>query len=268
MRMKSARPAVSGDEERREEAVPDADAPVRRSRAWRMLPLLIIICLLAVAYLAGVQDFVSLSYLGERRNELIAFVDRYPVLAPLAFLCIYALAVTLAFPVASVLTVFGGFLFGWLLGGVLVAFAATIGACAIFLIARSALGGFLRERVSGRAARIAQGFEDNAFGYLLVLRLTPIFPFVLINIAMAMSRIDLRTYAAATFIGILPGTFAYAWLGQGVDSVLVAARQAGQDATLADLATPEITIAFVLLALVALVPTVVRTWRGRSAGRG
>jgi uncharacterized membrane protein YdjX (TVP38/TMEM64 family) len=84
------------------------------------------------------------------------------------------------------------------------------------------------------------------------------------NIAPAFFDIRLRTYVAATFLGILPGTFAYAWLGQGLDSVIVSAAAAGREVSISDLVTPEITFAFAGLAIVAAIPTIVRKIRGRS----
>lgn len=237
----------------------------KASGYWRYLPLLIIAAGLAFGYAMGWQRFFTLTFLSESSDALKALVASRPVVAPLVFFLAYVLAVAFSFPAASVLTIFAGFLFGWLFGGILVAIAATLGATLLFLAARSAFGDVLRRRVSGRAAKMAEGFEDNAFGYLLVLRLAPIFPFFVVNIAPALFNVTVRVYVAATLLGILPGTFAYAWLGQGVDSVLEAARAAGQEPSVADLVTPEITLAFVLLALVAAVPTVVKTVRGRLA---
>ena len=89
-----------------------------------------------------------------------------------------------------------------------------------------------------------------------------VFPFFVVNIAPAFFGVPLRTYVIATFFGILPGTFAYSWLGQGVDSVLLAAADAGREVSVGDLVTPEITIAFVALALVAAIPPVLRRLRG------
>ena len=76
--------------------------------------------------------------------------------------------------------------------------------------------------------------------------------------------VRLRTYVLATFFGILPGTFAYSWLGQGLDSVLVSAAEAGREVSIGDLVTPQITLAFAGLALVAAIPTVIRKWRKRA----
>ncbi|MFC3641513.1 TVP38/TMEM64 family protein [Aquibium oceanicum] len=235
------------------------------SRLWRFLPIALIIAGLAAGYAAGLHEVLSLDYLSERRDQLHAFVADNYLSSLIGFLLVYALAVALAFPAASILTVFAGLLFGWLVGGALVAVAATLGATALFLAARSAFGDVLRNRLGQRAARLAAGFEEDAFGYLLVLRLAPIFPFWVINIAPAFFQVPLRTYVLATFIGILPGTFAYAYFGEGLESVLVAADQSGQDIALRDLITPEITIAFVALALVAAIPTVVKKLRNRKA---
>ena len=236
---------------------------VRRSGYWRYLPLLIIAAGLAFGYAMGWQRYFTLTFLSESSDALKALVNSRPLLAPVAFFIVYTLATAFSFPAASVLTIFAGFLFGWLMAGVMVAFAATLGATILFLAARSAFGDVLRRRVSGRVARMADGFEDNAFGYLLALRLAPVFPFFVVNIAPALFNVTVRVYVAATILGILPGTFAYAWLGQGVDSVLIAARAAGKEPSVGDLVTPEITLAFVLLALVAAIPTIVKTVRGR-----
>lgn len=235
---------------------PPAPAPLRR-----LLPVLLLAAGLAAAYALGLQRYLSLDFLAGSSDWLKAYAAAHPVLAPALFFAVYVLTVTLSFPAASVLTVFGGFLFGWLQGGILVAFAATLGASLLFLAARGALRDMLRRRLGGFAERAARGFEEDAFGYLLALRLAPVFPFFAVNIAPAFFRVGLGTYVAATFLGILPGTFAYAWLGQGAGSVLEAARRAGREARLAELATPEITLAFALLALVAALPLVVRRVR-------
>ena len=234
-------------------------------KAWRFAPLAIILAGLALAYAMGWQDYFSLEFLGDSRQALKRLVAGNPVLAPAGFIVLYAVAVAFSFPAASILTIFSGFLFGWLAGGVYAVIAATFGATALFLAARSAFGGFLRVKVGGFAARLADGFEKDAFGYLLVLRLAPFIPFLVVNIAPALFDVRLRTFFLATLIGIIPGAFAYAWLGQGVDSVLVAARSAGRDVGVSDLVTPEITAAFVVLALVAALSVIVRrVWGSRA----
>lgn len=236
-----------------------------RPPAWRrFLPIAVVIAGLAFGYAMGWHNFLTLDYLSESRETLKAMVAAHPFLAAAGFIVAYALAVAFSFPAASILTIFAGFLFGWAIGGVLVAIAATLGASAIFLAARSAFGDFLRDKVGPRVKKLADGFEEDAFGYLLVLRLAPVFPFFIMNIAPALFAVPLRTYIAATFIGILPGTFAYTYLGSGIDSVIISAQEAGRDVSLADIVTPQITIAFVVLAVVAAIPTIIKKLRSRS----
>ncbi len=231
---------------------------------WRYAPVVFVIAGLVLGYALGLQNYLSLTFLTEQREALRAYVDANFLWSALLFLVVYILAVAFSFPAASVLTIFGGFLFGWLIGGALVAVGATIGASILFLATRSAFGGFLRHRVDGVVKKMADGFRENAFGYLFVIRLAPVFPFFVVNIAAALFDISLGRFFTATLFGILPGTFAYAYLGQGVDSVLVAAQASGREAQISDLVTPEITLAFFALAFVALIPTVVKQIRKRG----
>ena len=258
MRAVARKATVSGMAE-----VKEQDA--RRTRLWRYAPAGLILVGLIIAYALGLHHYLTLDSLAESREALKSFVAAHPITAPLGFAVLYALAVAFSIPAASALTVFAGFLFGWLLGGMLVAVAATAGATGLFLAARTACGDSVRCRLGGRAARFAEGLEKDAFSYLLVLRLAPIFPYCVVNIAPAFFNVPLRTYIAATFLGILPATFAFAYLGRGVESVLVAAMQSGREATIGDLVTPEITLAFGALALVAAIPIVIK--KTKALGR-
>jgi uncharacterized membrane protein YdjX (TVP38/TMEM64 family) len=233
------------------------------SAARRYLPLALIVLLLGLGYAFGVQDHITLSELGERRDALKAHVDAHFVRSIAIYLAVYTVMAAIAFPAQSVVSVIGGFLFGWQAGAAAIAVGATVGASLLFLATRSAFGDFLRRRAGGIAAGVAEGFRTNAFGYLLVLRLAPVFPFFLVNIVAALCDIRLRSFVLATFFGILPGVFAYAWLGEGVDSVLVAARAAGREPSVADLLTPQITFAFFALAAVAALPLLIRWLRQR-----
>ncbi len=256
---------ADGDTMSRTDAVKDDKGPDGANGGIRrFVPVAVIAAGLAIGYALGLHHYLTLDYLAESREMLHAFVSANYASSLAAFIVTYALAVAFSFPAASVLTVFGGLLFGWLVGGTAVAFAATVGATALFLAARSAFGDFLKKRIGGLAARLADGFERDAFGFLLALRLAPFFPFWVVNIAPALFGVRLRTYVSATFLGILPGCFAYSWLGQGVESVLIAADNAGESVSVGDLVTPEITIAFAALATVAFIPVIVRKLLRRS----
>lgn len=239
----------------------DGNKAKRASSLRRFAPLAVIVAGLAFAYAMGWQRYFSLTFLAESREMLLGFVEANYPLSVAGFALVYVLAVAFSVPAASILTIFGGFLFGWLVAGTVVAFAATAGATIVFLAARSAFGDFLRDKVGGVARRLADGFEKDAFSYLLVLRLAPVFPFFVVNIAPALFNVSLRTYVVATFLGILPGTFAYAYLGEGIDSVLVAAHEVGTEVSAGDLVTPQITFAFLALAAVAAIPPVLKRFR-------
>lgn len=233
-----------------------------KSPVKRFLPIAVVLAGLIFGYAMGWQQYLTLDYLANSRDMLKAMVTEHYLLSIATFIAVYTVSTAFSFPAASLLTIFGGFLFGWLIGGMAAIVGATIGATIIYLAARTAIGDFLKQRIGGKAKKLAKGFEENAFTFLLVLRLAPIFPFFVMNIAPALFNVPLRTYVAATFLGIIPGGLAYAYLGQGLDSVIVAAAKAGRDVTIGDIVTPQILGAFAALALVATIPTVVKKLRG------
>ena len=199
----------------------------------------------------------------------------HKVAALAAFVGLYVVAVALSIPGAVLLTVAGGFLFGVVIGGVSVVIGATIGATLVFLIARGAFGDILVRRAGLRLAKIGEGFRADAFNYLLFLRLVPLFPFWLVNLAPAVFGVGFGPFVTATALGIIPGTFAFAFVGRGLDSV-IAAHGAAYDACIAagranchigfDLhaaITPELIVAFVALGIAALIPVILKRIRAR-----
>lgn len=229
----------------------------------RYLPLAIIAAGLLLAYSLGLHRYLSLEVFLDSREALSRFVSQNTLLASVGYVVGYAVLVAFAFPAAAIFTVASGFLFGWFLGGILTIIGATIGATVIFLAARYAFGDLLRKRAGGAIARFADGFRDDAFAYLLVLRLTPVMPFVAVNVAPAFFDVPLRTYVMATLIGIIPGSMVYAFLGSGINQALVNVGEG--DVALADLLTTEMTIALLGLAAFAILGLVLKKtyFRGR-----
>ena len=236
-------------------------------RKW--LPLVVLLALMTLAFSQGLHKQLTLSNLIMQRQDLIGFVDQN-LLAALAVFCLaYILCVALSFPGASLLTIAGGFLFGWIAGGTVTVFGATIGACAVFLVARSSFGEVLTKRAGPFLARLAEGFRNESFSYLLFLRLTPVFPFWLVNIAPAIFQVRLPVYALATFIGIIPGTFAFAFIGSGLDSVIEAQEAANPgcasagtcEVEISALVTPQLLAAFFALGIASLIPVVLKKLR-------
>lgn len=224
----------------------------------RLLPLALLASLAAAAFAVDLHHYLTLDALRDNRQSLQAAVADNFALTALAYAALYAVAVAVSFPGATVLTVTGGFLFGAVIGGTLAVAAATIGATLVFLAARTVLGDSLRRRAGPFLRRMEDGFASNAFSYLLFLRLVPAFPFWAVNLVPALAGLRLPVFAAATVIGIIPGTFVFAAFGAGLGDLFAA----GADIRLSDVLSPTMIIAFSGLGALALLPVVIRKWRG------
>lgn len=234
------------------------DEPAARAPTWlRWLPLGLMAVAAAGLFATGLHRSLSFETLAEHRSELCAFVEARPTVSAAGFATLYAGAIAVGLPIAVLFTVGGGFLFGTVGGGMLSAVGATIGALGVFLAARTALGGVLARRAGPTLQRFEAGFRRDAFSYLLVLRLVPLFPFWLVNIVPALLGVRVRTYVAATVLGMLPGAFVYASVGAGLGSVI----DRGGTPDLDVLFTPSVLLPILGLALLALLPVVVRRFR-------
>jgi len=226
----------------------------------RLVPLAILLAAIVAFFALGLHRYLSFEVLRQHREELLALVDRHPFLAPLAFIGLYALVIALSVPGGAVLTIAGGFLFGIVASSIYVVVAATVGATVVFLIAKTALGDMLRAKAGPRIRRMEEGFREDAFNYLLVLRLIPIFPFWLVNIVPAFLGVGVGTYVLGTFLGIIPGSVVYASVGNGLGAVF----DAGETPDLGIIFEPAILGPIVGLALLALLPIVYRKYRARK----
>ncbi len=264
-------------EQMTQDAPNSSNAASLATRLKKWGPLIAIGGLMAFGFSQGWHHYLSLDALVRHREWLADQVAAHYFMMLGGYMLAYILAVALSFPGASFLTIAGGLLFGWAIGGAVTVLAATIGASVIFLAARSAFGASLRARAGGFVDRFSAGFRDNAFNYLLFLRLVPVFPFWLINVVPALFNVRLGTYFLATLIGILPGTFAYGFIGAGLDSI-IAAQKAANPACATDpgcsvtldtsaLITPELIAAFVALGVVSLIPPVLKAFKNRRGGK-
>lgn len=233
---------------------PSAELAVRR-----FVPVAIALAAVIAFFAFGLQKHLSLDALRQHRAELQGLVEHHLVASCVGYIVAYATLVTLSVPGGLVLTIAGGFLFGAIAGTGKAVLGATAGATCIFLIAQTALGTLLQQRASGMIARLSEGFRRDAFSYLLVLRLVPLFPFCIVNLAPAVVGVPLRTFMLATLIGIIPGTFVYANVGAGLGSIL----DKEAELSLAHVMTPEILVALLGLAALALTPTLYRMLKER-----
>jgi uncharacterized membrane protein YdjX (TVP38/TMEM64 family) len=259
---------------------PDA-SPAEKARArgrpplGKLLPLVAILGAGILVFTMGWHRELSLEALAKHRAALDAFIKGNFTLALATYVGIYILAAALSLPGGLFLTVTGGILFGWLIGGLAASLGATVGATILFLVARSALGDFVRRKAGARVQKLAAGFQADALNYLLFLRLVPLFPFWLVNIAAALLGVGFATFVLATSFGILPATFAFAFVGSGLDSVLTAQEHAYQaclaaarpdcrlDFNLKAAVTPQLLLALTFLGVLAILPVLVKHWRSR-----
>ncbi len=199
--------------------------------------------------------YLTLETVKTNRDRLLAFTDERRHTAVASFIVTYSLVTGLSLPGATILTLMGGFLFGSLLGTVFVNLGATSGATLAFLTARYLLRGWVEQTFGQKLDPIQEGFAKNAFSYLVTLRLVPLFPFFLVNLVSGLTRVRLGTYVLATALGIIPGSFVYAYAG----------RQLGTINSLKEIASPNVILAFTLLGLLSLVPIAYKRFTGKRA---
>lgn len=177
--------------------------------------------IVAAFFLFDGPRLFSLDNIREHRQALTDFTDRHYLTMLLACGLVYTLSTALSLPGGTVLSLLLGFLFGRWMGTLLIVIAATLGATAVFWLARYLFADWARQRLQGHtlSQKLLDGFQEDAFNYLLFLRLVPLFPFWLVNLAPAFTAVSLRTYVVATFVGIMPGSFIFANLGQSLGSI-------------------------------------------------
>jgi uncharacterized membrane protein YdjX (TVP38/TMEM64 family) len=164
----------------------------------------------------------------------------------------------LSLPIAAFFGLTGGFLFGRWLGALFMLVSATVAGLLVYALARSALGALLRARAGPVYARVDREMRENAFGYILFMRIVPVFPSFVVNLVAAAFRVDPRVFALATFIGIAPAAFVFSSLGEELGRVEVAA----------DLLSPGVVASLTGLGLLVISPVVYRRWRRRNPRPG
>lgn len=227
----------------------------------RVVPLLILVTLAIAAWASGLTAYLSWAELARHQGTLLAAVADRPVLVPVAYVIIYAAFVALSLPQAVVVTITGGLLFGTMVGGALAVLGATLGAILLFLLARTAFGDSLSRRGGAFMQTVRDGLARDGFNYLLAIRLIPVFPFWLVNLAAALGGMRLLPYAAATLIGIAPGTFVFASIGAGIGSVLAT----GGQPDLGIILSLPVLAPLLGLAALSLLPVLWRRWRKSDA---
>ena len=216
----------------------------------RFLPLVILLILIGLAYYFRIDQYVTFKMLKEHRTALLGFVETHYILAPLIFIFVYFAVTSLALPIDIYFSLLSGFLFIQPLCTLYVIIGATLGAVTIFMIARTALGESFFAKDNTLIQKMKSGFQENEISYMFFLRLMPVFPFWLVNIAPAFFGVPLTTFAWTTLFGIIPGSFVFTQIGAGLGSIL----DHSEEFSLYAAFTTEMRIALIALALFALLP--------------
>jgi uncharacterized membrane protein YdjX (TVP38/TMEM64 family) len=231
-----------------------ADSP--NALMGKMLIGCILLAGIATFFYFDLGHYLSLESLKENRDTLLAYTASHYEIAAAVFILAYILQTAFSLPGGAILTLTGGFLFGSLMGTLFVNVGATAGATLAFLAARYLLHDWVERKFGDRLGTIQEGFANNAFNYLMTLRLIPAFPFFLVNLVSGLTRVNLGTYVLATSIGIIPGSFVFAFAG----------RQLGTINSLSEIASPPVLLAFTLLGLLALMPVAYQKWKKTQSG--
>jgi uncharacterized membrane protein YdjX (TVP38/TMEM64 family) len=227
----------------------------------KAIPLIVLAVGLLVFLAFNLDHYLTIESLHENRDFLLDFVARQAVLSALIYVGLYILAVAFSIPGGLFLTLLGGFLFGTMFGTLYAIIGATVGATALFLAARLAFTQTLRARAGNAMRKMEAGFREHALSYLLILRLIPLFPFWLVNLAPALLGVSLRTYLIGTFLGILPATLIFASIGNGLGVVL----DTGETLDAGIVMRPEILFPLLGLAAIAALPVLYKKWKSRRA---
>jgi uncharacterized membrane protein YdjX (TVP38/TMEM64 family) len=223
----------------------------------KLIPLFFLLALLGLFFYFRLYQYLSFTALKDNRATLSAWTQSHFLLASIIYMASYALAVAVSIPGATLLTLTGGFLFGIALGSIYIIFSATLGASLIFLATKTAFANTLRKKAGPFVKKLEAGFQKDAFNYLLVLRLIPLFPFWLINIVPALLNMRFKSYVLATALGIIPGTIVYVAIGNGLGSLF----DNNQTPNLGIIFQPQILLPIIGLAVLAIVPVIYKRFK-------
>ncbi len=209
----------------------------------RLIILGLIGLVVFVFFYFDLKQYLTLSYIKESRARFLGLYEKSPVVVIASYMAIYIIVTAVSLPGAAVLTLAGGALFGLVTGTIAVSFASTIGATLACFVSRFLLRDWVQSKIGERIGKINEGLEREGKFYLFTLRLVPIFPFWMINLAMGLTKIPLRTFYWVSQVGMLPGTVVYVNAG----------RELARIESLGDIMSLRLIVSFALLGIFPLV---------------
>ena len=225
-------------------------------KLYKFIPLLIIIAVAITIGISGIDKYISLDNLREHQLFLQNYIIKNTFLSITIYCLIYFVIVSLSIPAATIMTLIGGFLFGQITSTICIIFSASCGACVVFLSTKMATRNTTKKEAGKWVKKMQRGFSNNAFSYMLTLRLMPIFPFVLVNLVAGILQISLRVFFFGTLIGLAPGTFIYSSVGVSMRKLL------NQPSFSPDiLLEPQIIFSLIGLGFLALLPIIYKLFK-------
>lgn len=209
----------------------------------KLVLLLVIGVVVALFVSFGGHEILTLENLQKHQSAIEQWISQNLLAAVLGFAGVYVVVTALSLPGAAIMTLAGGAFFGNVYGLVAVSIASTIGASLAFLVARFLMRDTLREKYAETVAKMDRGIKKDGAFYLATLRLVPVFPFFLINLAMGLTGMKLKTYALVSWVAMLPGTFVYVNAGTQLSTI----------ETTSDIVSANILLSFALLGVFPLI---------------
>lgn len=210
-----------------------------------------LIILIGIAlHVAGLTDYINLENFKAHRQQLLTTVQNHYLLSMLVYILLYILITTFSLPIAAPLTLIGGFLFGALAATLATNIGATLGATFTFLIFRYFFGNTIQKKYHTQLIAFNANVKHYGANYLLLARLIVFIPFFLVNICAGLTNIPLITFIWTTSLGIIPGSFVYAYAG----------KQIGTITTLSDIYSFSVIIAFTLLIALGVISILVKKY--------
>ena len=220
---------------------------------WKIIALATFLLLIVIINFSGYFSYLNLHQISTNYIDIANYVNSNFLVSCLVFIIIYILAVLIVMPGAWLLTFSGGLFFGWIIGSIITVIGATIGASILFIFSKSIFGENINKKIKNKKemfSMLEKNIKDNAFYYLLFMRLMPLFPFVFVNVAPSLIGINFYVYFITTFLGIIPATIIYCLLGSGASDIFIS----GNLFHLKDLISYKIIIGLVGLSLLSLMP--------------
>ena len=209
----------------------------------KILILIAIVGLIVAVKVLNLDQYLTLSYLKGSLDKLKTLYENHRLMVIAGYFIIYVLTTSLSLPGASPLGIAGGALFGFWTATIVVSFASTIGAALSCSISRFLLRDWIQNKFGDKIAKVNEGIEKEGAFYLFSLRLIPLFPFWMINLAMGLTKMSLLKFYWVSQVGMLPGTMVFVNAGKELAKI----------ESLKGIFSPSLIISFALIGIFPIV---------------